>query len=390
MNILDLLIIIFCIGALFRGMETGFVREFLSTAGFVGGLLIGILLQPHFLGLVSGDTGKTVVTLLVVLLPALLLMGAGEYLGVLIKRKIIRSHSANPIDYIVGGVVGILSMLLTVWLFANLLVAFPYPGLRQLINGSSIVRQLDSHLPSAPRLMDGLGHLIDPNGFPDVFAGLEPPPSQTVNQPGLEGFQTALAATRASVVKIEGPGCGGIVEGSGFVVGKDLVATNAHVIAGTGRIIVQDTNGSHTAVPIWFDDKLDFAVLRVSGLSGKPLSMVSIDPEHGTPAAILGYPGGGTYAVKSAAILNKFTAIGHDIYGEGTTKRLVYELQADIIPGNSGGPVINQRGQVIAVVFAESATYEHIGYALDTRQVQHDLDEAIAQNRTRSTGSCAE
>src|SRR3546814_13456247 len=102
--------------------------------------------------------------------------------------------------------------------------------------------------------------------------------------------------------------------------GSDVCSSDLQVIAGTGRIIVEDTNGSHTAVPIWFDADLDFAVLRVSGLAGKPLTMVTVNPEHGTPAAILGYPGGGTYAVKSAAILNKFTAVGHDIYGEGTTR----------------------------------------------------------------------
>jgi S1-C subfamily serine protease len=389
MNIIDFFIIIFAIGALFRGFEIGFVRQFFSTLGFVGGLWIGALLQPHTIHLAHTDMSKTVITLLTTLGCAFLLLAVGEYVGVVIKRRILK-HSINPIDYALGAGLAVISLLLTVWLSANIFASLPYQSTKQAIQGSATVRFLNSHLPSAPAVISDLGHLIDPNGFPDVFAGVEPVPASKLPQPGLRGFQTAIAADQVSVVKIEGQGCGGIVEGSGFVADKDLVLTNAHVVAGISHIIVEDQNGSHTAVPIWFDPNLDFAILRVSDLAGKPLDIDTSTQSRGTPGAVLGYPGGGGFNVKSAAYLDEFIATGRNIYGTGETKRDVYEVQADIIPGNSGGPIINQHGQVTSMVFAESTSYQHIGYSLDMHQLLRELQTAKDQNRTRGTGSCAE
>ena len=82
-------------------------------------------------------------------------------------------------------------------------------------------------------------------------------------------LQSAVAKDDASVVKIEGLGCGGLVEGSGFDVGSDLVATNAHVVTGIAHPYVIDSNGTHSASLIWFDPNLDFAVLQVPGLTDR-------------------------------------------------------------------------------------------------------------------------
>jgi S1-C subfamily serine protease len=68
----------------------------------------------------------------------------------------------------------------------------------------------------------------------------------------------------------------------------------------------------------------------------------------------------------------------------------VYELSAHVIPGNSGGPLIDVHGSVIGVVFAESTTYKDVGYALSTSQIASALQQAQAQNRAVTTGSCAE
>lgn len=389
MNFLDILIVIFVIAALFRGLEIGFVRQFFSAVGFIGGLWIGALLQPHFITLVHSDASRSVLTLLLTLGFALLFMSLGEYIGVLIKRKILH-NSINPVDYGLGGALAVITLLIAVWLSAAIFSSMPLPSAQQAIAESRVIRLLNRHLPSAPNIISDIGHFIDPNGFPDVFAGVEPAPTKGVPQPGLAGFQTAIAATQPSVVRIVSQGCGGIVEGSGFVVGKSLVATNAHVVAGTNHTIVQDEDGNHTAVAIWFDPDLDFAVLRVGGLAGPALKFDDNPQPRGTTAAVLGYPGGGGFKAESAAILKQFAATGRNIYGSGLTTRQVYELQANIIPGNSGGPLITDRGKVIGVIFAESTTYEHIGYALTVSKVQAELQKARAENHVRDTGSCAE
>lgn len=389
MNVLDILILIFAIAAIFRGLEIGFVRQFFSTIGFIGGLWLGASLQPHLVHLAHSDLSKSVLTLSLTLGLAFLLLSLGEYLGVVIKRKILH-NVVNPIDYAVGGVLALGSLIVGVWLSASIFSSMPFPTMQQAIGQSRIIRLLNSHLPSAPNIIADIGHLIDPNGFPDVFSGIEPAPSEAVTQPGLEGFQTAIAAAQPSVVRIAGQGCGGIVEGSGFVVDKNLVATNAHVVAGIGHIVVQDQNGNHTAVAIWFDPNLDFAVLRVTGLKGAPLKFDTSAQPRGTAAAVLGYPGGGGFKARSAAVLSKFLATGHNIYGTGLTTRSIYELQADIIPGNSGGPLITERGKVIGVIFAESTSYKNVGYALTLDKVLEGIQNAKEQNHVRDTANCAE
>ena len=59
-----------------------------------------------------------------------------------------------------------------------------------------------------------------------------------------------------------------------------------------------------------------------------------------------------------------FQAEGRDIYGQGLTVRNVYEVQAVVRPGNSGGPLVQPDGEVIGVVFSRSTTNGDIGYAL--------------------------
>ena len=77
-------------------------------------------------------------------------------------------------------------------------------------------------------------------------------------------------------------------------------------------------------------------------------------------------------------------------HGSGTTGRNVYEIQATVRPGNSGGPLVTQDGSVIGVVFAESTTYQNVGYALTTDKVIGEINQATAQDRPASTGQCAE
>jgi S1-C subfamily serine protease len=153
---------------------------------------------------------------------------------------------------------------------------------------------------------------------------------------------------------------------------------------------VEDDNGSHSGTVIWFDPNLDFAVLRVSNLAGKSLVISDKHVATGTPGVVLGYPGGGSFTANPAAVMDQFTAVGRDIYGRGQTSRDVYELRANVIPGNSGGPLVAKDGAVIGVIFAESTTYKHVGYALTTSQISDAINQAAARNRTVGTGQCAE
>ncbi|MDB5165007.1 MAG: serine protease [Candidatus Saccharibacteria bacterium] len=387
--IIDVLIVLFAISALYRGREIGFVRQLFSTVGFFAGLFLGAFVQPHTVGWVQGSNNRAIVTLLTTLGCALVLLAIGEYVGIKLKHKVLLKR-INRIDNGLGSLLSVVSLLFSIWLTSAIINSLPVPNIQAALQGSRIVSALNRELPQAPTLIADLGHLIDPNGFPQVFAGHEPNPRSGITLPNLGDLQAAVTRDKESVVKVEGQGCGGVVEGSGFVAGSGLVATNAHVIAGIKRPFVQDSSGIHSATPIWFDPDLDFAVLRVSNLAGHSLVISSATVKSGTAAAVLGYPGGGSFTADPAAVLDQFTASGRNIYGRGQVHRDVYEVQADIIPGNSGGPLVARDGSVIGLIFAQSTTYEHVGYALTASQVSTELDQAVARNQTVNTGACAE
>lgn len=387
--LLDILIVIFAAVSLVRGREIGFVRELLSTVGFFGGLFLGAWLEPHTIDVVHGAAARTLMTVLTTLGCALVLLTVGEYLGVCLKRKLL-FKKLNRADIIGGSALSLVSLLISIWLMAAIAVTLPFPGLQNSVKASRIVTGLNNVLPSAPKIIAGLGHLIDPNGFPEVFIGSEPIPRGDVNIPSLGSLQAAVNKDKDSVVKVEGQGCGGIVEGSGFVVGDGLVATNAHVVAGIRHPFVEDVNGTHNVSVIWFDPNLDLAVLRVQHLAGASLNIKTANQPSGTAAAVLGYPGGGGFTAGPAAVLDQFEASGRNIYGTGNTDRSVYELKADVIPGNSGGPLIDTGGNVIGVIFAESTSYQHVGYALATKTVVSELQQAEARDQVVGTGQCAQ
>jgi len=338
----------------------------------------------------SSTLSKALTGLVATLLGGLLLLSTGETIGTLIKQKLNHTRILDSFDGFMGSAMGAITVLLGVWLLASILVLGPVGGLQQAVKNSRILSSLDTKLPPATSLLSSLNKLIDPNGFPQVFSGLEPSPNANVNLPALGSFGPIVQADEGSVVKVEGTGCGGIVEGSGFVATSKDVVTNAHVVAGVASPKVIEGNTVHSTRVVWFDPNVDLAILRVNGLTGAPLTIDSNEETSNKPGVVLGYPGGGSFDVQPAAIIEHFTALGRNIYGQGSTSRDVYSLKAHIIPGNSGGPMIGSNGHVLGIVFATSTTYNDVGYALTGHQVAGEIATAVQSNTTYSTGACSE
>lgn len=389
MNLIDVLIVVLCIGSILRGFRIGLARQLGSTVGFIVGLFIGSWISNLFSNYFTSSLSRSLGSLFIVLGAGFTFMTLGEILGIRLKLKLVHHHSFDTVDEGFGSVMAVVTTLFTAWLVASILVLGPVTGLQQEIKHSHIINRLTGSLPPATKLLSSLDKLVNPNGFPEVFRGLEPNPGNA-KLPDLGTFNTAVATTRASIVKVEGTGCGGIVEGSGFVFADGRIVTNAHVVAGVAAPKVLDNNGLHDTKVVLFDPDVDIAVLIVNNLAGKPLSINSTEQAAGSAAVVLGYPGGGDFDAQPAAVIDRFAAYGRNIYGQGNTVRDVYSLKAKVIPGNSGGPVIAVDGSVIGVVFATSTTYNNVGYALTGQQVAAELAAAKTTNNKVATGSCSE
>jgi S1-C subfamily serine protease len=385
-NLLDVVIIVIVLAAIVRGIVKGVLVQLGGWVGVALGLVLGALAAPYVAGLADGAPGKRILTLLTVVGMAIVGGIGGAVVGERLSEGAKRLN-LGAIDTWLGGVVGGVATLLAIWLLAGSLATVPSANVGRLVQDSAIIGRLDRILPPVPSVTARIGRLLDPLGFPSVFAGIERTPAAPVQAPTITEVQAAVERAAASTVRIEGKGCGGVLEGSGFVAAANLVVTNAHVVAGIRKPRVQDGAGIHDTAPVLFDSGLDLAVLRVDGLAGPPLALATGDVPRGTLGAVLGYPRNGPFRADAGAVLDEYRARGRDIYGSGLVTRAIYELQATVEPGNSGGPFVLVDGRVAGVVFARSVSEGGIGYALTAADVADRL-QRIASDPV-STGSCA-
>jgi len=387
MNLVDLLIILLLFAAAARAVHAGILELCLSFAGVVTGLLIGSRIAQLIVVHISGTTGK-VITIGILELG----FAGGLWWGALL---ISRRHRPRPqrlnislANEIIGGVVGVLFTLLVIWLAASGLSTIPKYSIGHNVKHSFIIRHLNEVLPPPPDLMARLEKIVSPNGFPDVFLGLEP--SHITISPTSSVSNQMILADEKSVVRIRGLSCGQLVYGSGFVVDKNLVITNAHVVAGSKRPQVVDAHKTYSSTPIWFDPKLDVAILRVNGLADAPLSLSSGTLPSGAGAATLGFPGGNVLVAQDAAVIDRVTATGRSIYNRGLVDRDIYELQANVQDGDSGGPLLATDGSVAGIVFARALSQNNLAYALAIDPIKPLIAQAKAQNKTIDTSYCTD
>jgi S1-C subfamily serine protease len=387
MNVVDLVLLAVVAMAAIQGLRLGAVMQVLSFGGFWIGLFLGALLASVTVRWVHSPAGRTTVSLGTMLGTAMMLGLVGRIAGATLFRRVHRGRLGG-VDSALGVVVAVVASLLAAWMVASTLVNSSYVRLNASIADSRIIRSLDSVLPAPPSVFSSVQGFLSSEGFPPVFAQLAPVSAGPVVLPSSDKVLAAVTAGGPSTVKIVGVGCGDIQEGSGFVVAPGLVVTNAHVVAGVDHPTVQDSTGTHQTTVVLFDSSFDLAVLRADGLNDPPLNLDPTEVSRGAQAAVLGYPGGGPFNVVPAGVMAVFPAEGRDIYGQGLTVRDVYEIEAVVRPGNSGGPLVQPDGQVIGVVFSRSTTNGNIGYVLTSPGVLSRVQRAQTMTGSVGTGAC--
>ncbi|CDJ99316.1 Trypsin-like serine protease, typically periplasmic, contain C-terminal PDZ domain (fragment) [Microbacterium sp. C448] len=215
-------------------------------------------------------------------------------------------------------------------------------------------------------------------------------PGTAAVQPPVQLDDPELAEAAASVARITGVAyaCGLSSSGSGFVIGADRVVTNAHVVAGVDRPVVElPGREARDGRVVYFDPIGDIAVIAVDDLDAEPLDVVPVLPA-GSSAAVQGYPHGGPFESMSAAVLAVGTVPVPDIYDESSNLREIYTLEANVRPGNSGGPLLTADGDVAGLVFARGGEQESRGYASTSTELAPIVEGAAGWQSPVSSGSC--
>jgi S1-C subfamily serine protease len=361
------------------GLANGYRRGFWLSLAQYAGLLIGVLLGAAAAGPVLDSLGinnpvaRPLGAVLVLIVGGSLGSSIGYAAGEPIRRNILRQGIHSATDSVGGAALSALAVLAMCWFLGVSFSQGPSQEVAQLIQRSSVLRSLDAIAPQRPAFLARVEHILSGVTFPPVFAGLEPALPEPLPIPS--SVDTAAVRDAAAVsVKVLSSGCGGLVTGSGFPVGKGYVVTNAHVVSGTTDHRIETSDGNlRRATVVYFDPEIDFALLYAPDYAAGGLSFASGD--RGTAAAVIGYPGGGSESVQPAVIDGAINAQGRDIYDRQLVTRQIYVLQGVVRPGNSGGPLVDLQGRVLGIVFATSASDPGQAYVLTDDEIASDLKD---------------
>ena len=172
---------------------------------------------------------------------------------------------------------------------------------------------------------------------------------------------SAERKARRLTVRVRNVSCFGVGVGSGFAIAKDVLITNRHVLAGADEIEVSTWDGRTLSARSAEVGVLgDLGVAYVQG-SLPQVGTYGTAPKPGDEVTVVGYPGGEELTLSPGTVIDLRAGGRYGIPGR------IMRLTSRVVPGNSGGPVLDRRGKIAGVVYAyELATGFGLAIPVDT------------------------
>jgi S1-C subfamily serine protease len=172
--------------------------------------------------------------------------------------------------------------------------------------------------------------------------------------------------------------------GSGVVIAPDgLVLTNAHVVEGAKEVHLQDAEGRvMDARKLGEDPDTDLALLRAGAVRDLPSARLGDSKalRRGQLVVAIGNPLGFESTVTAGVI----SALGRSLRSKnGRLIEDVIQTDAALNPGNSGGPLVSSRGEVVGINTAVILGAQGICFAVASNTAQFVLSELIQHGRVR-------
>ena len=175
--------------------------------------------------------------------------------------------------------------------------------------------------------------------------------------------------------------------GSGFIISDDgYLVTNNHVIENATTITILMHDGTkYPAQLVGRDPVSDLAVLKIEANTPSYLSLGNSDTlQVGEQVAAIGNPLG---EFANSMTVGYISALDREINIDGTPRNML-QTDAAVNSGNSGGPLLNMKGQVIGVVTAKSGGYnvEGLGFAIPSGTAESVINQLINMGKTEGYG----
>ncbi|MDQ3885646.1 MAG: MarP family serine protease [Actinomycetota bacterium] len=393
MNWVDVLVLVLALVAATSGARQGMVTAIGSFAGVVAGAVLGVRFAPVLVSQLDDLAVRVSLGVAIVVLMIALGETVGVSLGRIVRNRI-DGERMLQVESALGAVVQGVAALAVAWLIALPLNSSSYTELANAVRRSAVLHGVDVVMPDALRSLPAeLTRLLDVSGFPDVLAPFAATPITEVppGDPALLADPVVMQA-QDSVLKVRGQAdlCSRMLEGSSFVIAPERVLTNAHVVAGTESVTVETAAGDTLrAEVVSYDPNTDVAVLEVPGLDAPALPLSPQEAPTGLDVLVLGYPLDGSYTPAAGRVRDQILLRGPNIYSAGTVARRVYTVRAQVLSGNSGGPLVDTNGQVRGMVFGAAVDDDDTGFALTVSEIADDVASAPSLTEEVGTASCA-
>lgn len=160
-----------------------------------------------------------------------------------------------------------------------------------------------------------------------------------------DGFSVAQRMT----VRVRNVGCNDFRTGTGFAYDAHTLITNRHVVEDTRKLEVTTYDGrTITVTAASVAAVADLAIITTEEAIGAGAVLAQEDPMEGDAITVVGYPKGGPLTTTSGVVLG---STGDPL---GAALGAVLATTAPVEPGSSGSPVLNERGEVVGVIYAKN------------------------------------
>jgi len=159
-------------------------------------------------------------------------------------------------------------------------------------------------------------------------------------------------------------------EGFGIIIDSHgLIVTNTHIIANSPQIFVGLSDGTILEAKLVYSSDADFSFIKID--PPQPLEVItwadSSQAKQGAQVIVLNKANDGQDHVLGGEITDL-------IYGMDSDNVEMFELNIDLVHGDSGGPLLDDQGHLLGMITAKKLSEDNKSYAIASNKIQREYE----------------